>query len=322
MGRPFSLAYNDYALPRLCWWQPHLRVLYKIPQNLAILPSPPQAGQFVHTLIIIPSNLRAETMERDIGVIVSLDNYNPQVLAPEALEEALVSLKKQLLKTEAAKLLLPSKEYPFGRIALTRLSSLLNLVFRDAKQHEPKIKALRELDSVSMIICGLCLTQKLLDSMRKDLFDAFLEQATIASQACVQTIASSDEINKVVLNSVTDDDFLQRTLHEREVIQWRVANETSEHFKLRRLANGPAWPSLQYSLAGNPSWCYSKVPQPGSSQTIFSRLLNKALRGYTTTFLPSEASTDGLVRVMMPFEQQLLQTLFGWKGGEAIDAGK
>lgn len=241
-------------------------------------------------------------MDSYIQTIGSLDSYNPQALAPAVLDQALASLKQQLLKTEAAKLLLPAKEVPFSRVALGRLSSLLSLVFKPEKQHEPKIVALRGLDSVSLIICGLCLTQKALDSMRKELFDAFREQAVIASQVNVKLIAKSDEINKVVLNSVVDEEFLKH------------------HLGLRRMVSGTVWPSLQYSLGGNPSWCYSKVLQPGSSQAIFPRLLSKALRGYITTFLPSEESTDGLVRFMIPFDQNLLQVLFGWAGTAAIDA--
>ena len=148
-------------------------------------------------------------MDGYIQTISTLDNYNPQALSPEVLEQALISLKQQLLKTEAAKLLLPVKEIPFSRVALGRLSSLLNLVFKPEKQHEPKIAALRGLDSVSLIICGLCLTQKAVDNMRKELFDALLEQTTIASQRIVKTIAKSDEINKVVLNSSGNEDFIK-----------------------------------------------------------------------------------------------------------------
>lgn len=148
-------------------------------------------------------------MEGYMQTISSLDGFNPQTLASEALEKTLNSLKQQLLKTEAAKLLLPAKEFPLSRVALGRLSNLLNLVFKPEKTHEPKIVALRGLDSVSLIICGLCLTQKAVDIMRKELFDAFLEQAVIASQLIVRVIAKSDEINKVVLNSAVDEDFLQ-----------------------------------------------------------------------------------------------------------------
>ena len=161
-------------------------------------------------------------MDSYIQTIGSLDSYNPQALAPAVLDQALASLKQQLLKTEAAKLLLPAKEVPFSRVALGRLSSLLSLVFKPEKQHEPKIVALRGLDSVSLIICGLCLTQKALDSMRKELFDAFREQAVIASQVNVKLIAKSDEINKVVLNSVVDEEFLKRTysyhIQDRETL--------------------------------------------------------------------------------------------------------
>lgn len=99
----------------------------------------------------------------------SLDDYDPQNLSPEVLEQTLTSLKQQMLKTEAAKLLLPAKKSPFSRVALGRLSNFLNLVFNPKKQEDPKIQALRGLDPTFLIVCGLCLTQKALDSMRKEL---------------------------------------------------------------------------------------------------------------------------------------------------------
>ncbi|KAH7175750.1 hypothetical protein EDB81DRAFT_770819 [Dactylonectria macrodidyma] len=237
-------------------------------------------------------------------IIGSFDDYNPQNLPPTGLEQMLNSLKQQVLKTEAAKLLLPVKELPFSRVTLGRLSSFLKLVFNLEKQQESKIAALRGLDSTSLIVCGLCLTQKAVDSMRKELFDVFLEQAMIASQRSVHIIAKSDDVNKVVLNSMSDDDFLK------------------SHLSLRRMTNISMPPSLQYCLDGSPSWCYSTVPQRGAMQALFPRLLSKALRGWVTTFLPSEESTDGLIRVMFPFDQSLLQTLFGWVGHETIGAGK
>lgn len=138
-----------------------------------------------------------------------LDGFNPQSLAPKDLEETLISLKRQLLKTEAAKLLLPAKELPFSRVSLGRLLSLLNLVFKPEKKYEPKLAALRALDSVSLVVCGLCLTQKAVDIMRKELFDVLLEQAVIASQVIVQVITKSEEINRVILSSSVDEEFLQ-----------------------------------------------------------------------------------------------------------------
>lgn len=88
------------------------------------------------------------------------------------------------------------------------------------------------------------------------------------------------------------------------------------------MVNGTVRPSLQYSLNGHPSWCYSKIIQPGSVHTTFPRLLIKAVRGYVTTFLPSEESTDGLIRVTIMFDQNLLQMLFGWGGTETMNAGR
>ncbi|KAJ6021256.1 hypothetical protein N7540_006760 [Penicillium herquei] len=148
-------------------------------------------------------------MDSYIRMISSLDDFDPQTLAAEDLEKTLMSLKQQLLKTEAAKLLLPARETSFSRVALGRLSHLLNLVSRPDKWHEPKVAALRELDPVSLIICGLSLTQKAIEVMRKELFDVLLEQAVIASQTAVKFIAKCDEINKVVLSSSTDEDFLK-----------------------------------------------------------------------------------------------------------------
>lgn len=241
-------------------------------------------------------------MDGCVQIVRSLDEYDPQNQSPEVLEQMLNSLKQQMLKTEAAKLLLPAKESPFNRVALGRLSSLLNLVFNPEKQRDPKIQDLRRLDSTSLIVCGLCLTQKALDSMRKELFNVFVEQAMIASQRSVNIIAKSDDINKAVLSSTADQDFV------------------TNHFNLRRMISSSTPPSLQYSLAGSPSWCYSGVPEPGKMQTMFPLLLMKAVRGWVTTFVPSARSTDGLIRVVVMFDQSLLQTLFGWAGHETIGA--
>jgi hypothetical protein len=154
-----------------------------------------------------------------IQTISSLDNFDPQALALNDLETTLSSLKQQLLTTKAAKLLLPAKETSFSRVALGRLSHLLNLVFRPDKRHEPKLAALRELDSVSLIICGLSLTQKAIEVMRKELFDILLEQAVVASQTTVKIIANSDEINKVVLSSSADEDFLKSRFYRPYILQ-------------------------------------------------------------------------------------------------------
>jgi hypothetical protein len=147
-------------------------------------------------------------MDGYLQIVRSLDGFDLQKLSPQLLEQTQNFLKQQMLKTEAAKLLLPAKESPFNRVSLGRLSSLLNLVFKPERQGDTKIQALRGLDPISLIICGLCLTQKALDSMRKELFDVFVEQTMIASRQSVNIIAESDDINKVVLNSAADQDFV------------------------------------------------------------------------------------------------------------------
>lgn len=55
--------------------------------------------------------------------------------------------------------------------------------------------------------------------MRKELFDILLEQAVIASQTTVKIIAKSDEINKVVLSSLADEDFLKSRFYLPYILQ-------------------------------------------------------------------------------------------------------
>lgn len=217
-------------------------------------------------------------------------------------------------------MLLPAKETSFSRVALGRLSNLLHLVFRPDKWHEPKVAALRELYPVSLIICGLSLTQKAMEVMRKELFDVLLEQAVIASQTAVKIIAKCDEINKVVLSSSADEDFLKSKFSHRDLCS--VSNKSIDFISLRRIGNGNLRPNLQYSLGGGPSCCYTSIVKPESMHIAFPRLLVKAVCGYVTTFLPSEGSTDGLIRVMVMFDQSLLQSLFGCLESDTIAAGE
>ncbi|KAH8693356.1 hypothetical protein GQ44DRAFT_159470 [Phaeosphaeriaceae sp. PMI808] len=243
-------------------------------------------------------------MDGSVQIVGSPGDYDPLNLSPEVLEQTLTSLKQQMLKAEVAKLLLPAKESPFNRVTLGRLSSLLTLVFNPEKQRDPKIQALRGLDPTSLIICGLCLTQKDLDSMRKELFEVFVEQAMIASRRSVNSIMRSDEINKTVLNLAAGHDFVMN------------------HLNLRQMISTTMPPTLQYSLSGSPSWCYSGLPQTGKRQTMFPRLLTKAIPGLVNAFLPSEGFMDGLISVVVIFDHSLLQTLFGWAGHGALSAGK
>jgi hypothetical protein len=88
------------------------------------------------------------------------------------------------------------------------------------------------------------------------------------------------------------------------------------------MVKGAIRPSLQYSLHGSPSWCYSKIITLGSTPNTFPRLLSKAVHGYATAFLPSEESTDGLIRVMIMFDQTILRTLFGCADSNTMAAGR
>jgi hypothetical protein len=252
-------------------------------------------------------------MEDYVRSVTSLGEFNPQNLSQEALEKVAGTLKQELLKVEAAKLLLPVKESPFSRTVLSRLSSFLKLVYNNpVKQSDSRARSLKELDSAALIVYGLCLTQKMLDNMRKDLFDVFAAQAIVVSQQNLSDIVKSDEINKTVLSSVTDQGFLQSKASMLRYVE--ILTQSIDYLTLRSLFSSPIPPGLQYSLDGIPVWCYSVAPWTRRTQTLFPRLLARAINGWVAAFLSSEGFTDGLIRVTALFDQSLLLTLFGWTG--------
>ncbi|ORX95374.1 hypothetical protein BCR34DRAFT_199159 [Clohesyomyces aquaticus] len=239
-------------------------------------------------------------MDEYVRTVTSLGAYSPQDLPPENLEQVLDSLKRETLKMEVVKLLRPAKDFPVGRAALQRLSSLLKFVSTRAKQEDERVQTLRRLNCFSLIICGLCLTQKSIEGMRKELFDAFIKQVTNTSQYSIRTIAKDNGIYKAVLLSCTDQEFLQNYIRLQDSI-----NKST-----------PVRP--RYSLSGNPSWCFSGIPHEGKAQVVFRGLLTRAIGGQVTTFLPQEGNDDGLIRVVVSFDESMLQTLFGWVIQESL----
>ena len=67
-----------------------------------------------------------------------------------------------------------------------------------------KVAALRTLDSVSLVIVAFVSPRKLSISYGRSLFGVLLGQAVIASQAIVEVISKSVEINSVNLSSSVD----------------------------------------------------------------------------------------------------------------------
>lgn len=148
-------------------------------------------------------------MDEYVRTVTSLGAYSPQDLPPENLEQVLDSLKRETLKMEVVKLLRPAKDFPVSRAASQRLSGLLKFVSTGAKQSNERVQALRRLNCFSLIICGLCLTQKSVEGMKRELFDAFIEQVTNMPQGSIHAIAKDSGIHKAVLLSDTDQEFLQ-----------------------------------------------------------------------------------------------------------------
>lgn len=148
-------------------------------------------------------------MEEYVQRVTSLGAYSPQDLPPEDLDQVLASLKQETLRVEVAKLLRPARVIPVSRAALQRLSTLLKFMMTPAKQNDERVQTMRSLNWPFLIICGLCLTQKSVETMKRELFDALIEQVAKTSQDHIQVILKDDEIRKIVLVSCTDQEFLQ-----------------------------------------------------------------------------------------------------------------
>ncbi|KAF9728553.1 hypothetical protein PMIN02_012103 [Paraphaeosphaeria minitans] len=243
-------------------------------------------------------------MDGYVQTVTSLGVYSPQNLSPEILEQVLDSLKRETLKMEVVKLLLPVRAFPVSRAALQRISSLLKFMSTRAKQSDERVQTLRSLNCVSLIICGLCLTQKSVEGMKRELFDAFISQVIKTSQGSIHAILEDSEIRKAVLSSRTDQEFLQNYI--------RLQNSTHKSTPVRP----------RYSLSGNPSWCFSGIPHEGKAQVIFRGLLARAIGGQVTTFVPQEGNDDGLIRVVVSFDESMLQTLFGWRSQESLSTDR
>ncbi|KAH3194028.1 hypothetical protein KXV64_005440 [Aspergillus fumigatus] len=68
--------------------------------------------------------------------------------------------------------------------------------------------------------------------MRKDLFDVLLQQAIIASQTMLKTIMKNEDINKVVLSSSHDEDFLNTIASALKKFGDKVINDSKQIAKL------------------------------------------------------------------------------------------
>lgn len=67
---------------------------------------------------------------------------------------------------EAVKLSHSTRVVPVNRAALEQLSTLLKFVLIPAKQNDERVQTLRSLNWSFLIICGLCLTQKSVETMK------------------------------------------------------------------------------------------------------------------------------------------------------------
>jgi len=143
-------------------------------------------------------------MDGYVQVLTSLDGCSHQDLSSADLDLVVNSLKRHILKVEAARLLLPLRNSSFRTV---RLQRMLKLVFTSEKQEDKKIQTLRCLDCATLIVCGLCLTQKTLDTLKPELFETFIGQATVAAQQLYAVIVGNNDIDQAVQLSSADQTF-------------------------------------------------------------------------------------------------------------------
>lgn len=253
-----------------------------------------------------------------MDVVQGLGSFDPQGLSPDQLQQAIDRLGIAALRAKAAAQLQPAFVAEsagfqgFGHIALQRLESTLQYVFitPDSLATE-KIKALRELDAISFIVCGLCLSKKSLVRLDRDLFKEVVRQARGSSHRLVNIIITSDEVADVVRKSGAEV-FKQSTSINANT--WTAILMRLDLDQLLELRIGAQSPEASLSLAGLPSWCYS-VPSRRTNK--FGRLVASAVGGAVSTYIPIRPEyADCLIRVVMTFNDNLLKTLFGMENQE------
>ncbi|KAJ6438072.1 hypothetical protein O9K51_09494 [Purpureocillium lavendulum] len=143
-----------------------------------------------------------------MDLVNNLRSFDPQSLPSSQLDQAVGLLEIAVLRAKAAAQLRPafvaeSADFQgFGRVALQRLEALIQYVFLtpDSLSIE-RIKVLRDLDAISFIVCGLCLSKKTLTRLDKALFEEVVRQARGSSHRLVNTIIASNEIAEIARTS-------------------------------------------------------------------------------------------------------------------------
>lgn len=256
------------------------------------------------------------------------DSFDAEVLlkaenAP--IGHALDAVKKLRLELEVLELLKPalhamSPDFTsFEPHVLVRLKRFLPYVFET--RNDPKTEALRKLDCTSIKICGLCLTQKALRDLKQEQLDVLISRTETASRHLLSAIAGNDEIDKVVrLCNVEGEDYEHFMNGKFTPSSYNPDMLTRpDHKKARRLGKGSAGLAVQYSLAGQPCWCFTGVSQK-AIHTSFAIPTAWAVRD-VTTFLPVDESFDCIIRMSVGFDTELLRTLFGHQVPQPINAG-
>ncbi|EJP61043.1 uncharacterized protein BBA_10002 [Beauveria bassiana ARSEF 2860] len=191
---------------------------------------------------------------------------------------------------------------------LVRLRRFLVYVF--GTRNDPKTEAIRKLDCTSVKICGLCLTQKGLRDLKLEQLDVLIRRTEVASRHLLHVIAGNDDIDKVVrLCNVEGDEYEQFFNGKDPKPMSAIQLRNLDHKKVRRVGKGSTQLAVQYSLAGQGCWCFTGVSQK-AIHASFAIPTTSAVRDITT-FLPVDERYDGIMRMTVGFDTELLRTLFG-----------
>jgi hypothetical protein len=161
-------------------------------------------------IICLTPNSEYCAMAQSGQLMQFLDTYDPTTQSSDELRQTVHALKQQLLNAEAVQTLLPAKDEVYRRKNITRVRILLDYVFGSAEA-TPKLSALRGLEPSALIICGLCLTQRAVETMKKELFDAIIKHAISLALQLGTRIQNNSDIHTAVLQSKggSNDEFLE-----------------------------------------------------------------------------------------------------------------
>lgn len=257
---------------------------------------------------------QSQTMD----ILEKLSSFEPQNHLT-TLDTVLERLNIITIKAKATKILQPaliaqlSDFKGFDRSTLTRFEHFLQCVFGTINPiPEYKAKALKELNVIPLIICGLCLNKKALDRTDKDVFQAVIRLARDAPPKLGAILIADKDVHGILGKGPspkhTDGESDTLLLVIRCLTQTELETILQLHLQNESMLGSLA-------VSGHRSWCYRGVPKTH----MFPRLTALAVGCWVTTFVPVSSVYDAVLEITAVFDSPCL-TLFGLDR-QAYEAG-